>query len=122
MRRSSSSYGGGSSSQWLVIADDRLLFLVLVLAATSLGSSTLFKPGTLPHLWSRWGVPGTTLCGPSTLVHQAEELCDILDVMRGELLQHLHIPHTLMKCNHNRSIGDMRIGVANLGKPLIEGA
>jgi uncharacterized membrane protein (Fun14 family) len=122
IRCSSSSYGGGSSSQWLVIAVGRLLFLVLVLAATSLGSSTLFGLGTLPHLWSRRGVPGMTLYGPGTLVHQAEELCDILDVMRGELLQHLHIPHTLMKCNHNRSIGDMRIGVANLGKPLNKGA
>jgi hypothetical protein len=62
------------------------------------------------------------LCGPSALVRQAKELYDILDVMHGGLLQHLLIPHTLMKCNHNRSIGDMRNGIANLGKPLNEGA
>jgi hypothetical protein len=67
-------------------------------------------------------VLGTTLCGPGALVHQAEELCDIMDVMCGELLQHLLIPHTLAKCNHNRRIGDTRDGVVNLGKPLNEGA
>jgi hypothetical protein len=67
-------------------------------------------------------VLGTTLCGPGTLVRQAELLCDILDVMRGELLQHLLIPHTMVKCNHNRSIGDTRNDVANLRKPMNEGA
>jgi hypothetical protein len=126
--RGSTSYGGGSSSQRLVIAACLLLFLVLVLilvlvlAATSLGSSTHFGLDTLPRLWSRWGVLGTALCGPGTLVRLAEELCDILDVMRDELLQHLLIPHTLAKCNHNTSIGYTRNGVANLGKPLNEGA
>jgi hypothetical protein len=59
---------------------------------------------------------------PDSLVRQAKELCDILDVMHGELLQHLLIPHILAKCNHNRSIGDTRNGVANLEKPLNEGA
>jgi hypothetical protein len=112
--RGSSNCGDGSSSLRLVIAIDLLLFLVLVLAATSLGSSTHFRLGTLPHLWNRRGVPGTALCGPNALVRQAEELCDILDVMHGELLQHLLIPHTLTKCNHNRSIGDTRNGIANL--------
>jgi hypothetical protein len=33
------------------------------------------------------------LYGFGALVHQVEELYDILDVMRGELLQHLLIPH-----------------------------
>jgi hypothetical protein len=28
---------------------------------------------------------GTTLCSPGAFVHQAKKLCDILDVMRGEL-------------------------------------
>jgi hypothetical protein len=41
--------------------------------------------------------------------------------MRSELLQHLLIPHTLAKCNHNISIGNTRNGVANLGKLLNEG-
>jgi hypothetical protein len=62
------------------------------------------------------------LGGPGTLVCQAEERRDILDVMRGELLQHFLIPHSLVKCNHNRSIRDTRNGVANLGEPLDEGA
>jgi hypothetical protein len=62
------------------------------------------------------------LYGPDTFVHQVEELSDILDVMHGELLQHLLISHTLVKCNHKRSIGDMRDGVANLREPLDEGA
>jgi hypothetical protein len=60
--------------------------------------------------------------GSGALVHQTEELCDILDVMRGELLQHLLIPYTLVKCNHNKSIGDMRNDVSNMGKSLNEGA
>jgi hypothetical protein len=67
-------------------------------------------------------VPGMTLCRPGALVCQAEELYNILDIMRGELLQHLLIPHTLAKCNHNRSIGDTWSGVVNLEKPLNEGA
>jgi hypothetical protein len=41
--------------------------------------------------------------------------------MRGELFQHLIIPHTLAEYNHNRSIGDTRDGVANLREPLDEG-
>jgi hypothetical protein len=40
--------------------------------------------------------------------------------MGSELLQHLLIPYPLAKCNHNRGIGDMRDGVANLGEPLDE--
>jgi hypothetical protein len=108
--RGSTSYGGGSSIQRLVIVAGLLLFLVLVLTATSLGSSAHFGLDTLPCLWSRWGVLGTALCGPGALV------------MRDELLQHLLIPHTLAKCNHNTSIGYTRNGVANLGKPLNEGA
>jgi hypothetical protein len=48
-------------------------------------------------------------------------LHDILVITCGELLQHLLIPHTLAKCNHNKSIGDARHVVANLRKPLNEG-
>jgi hypothetical protein len=118
----SRSYGGAGSRQQLVVAADLLLLVVLVFAATSLSDSARIGLAILPHLWGRWGLPGTTLCGPGTLVHQGEELCDILDVMRGEFFQHLSIPHTLAKCNHNRSIGDMRNGVVNLGKQLNEGA
>jgi hypothetical protein len=61
-------------------------------------------------------------CGPGTLICQAKELSDILDVVRGELLYHLLVPHTLVKCNYNKSIRNVRDGVANLGEPLDEGA
>jgi hypothetical protein len=67
-------------------------------------------------------MPGMTFCGPGAFVHQAEKLRDILDVMRGELFCHLLIPHTLAKCDYNRSIGNTRNGVANLREPLDEGA
>jgi hypothetical protein len=55
------------------------------------------------------------------LVSQAEEHKNILDVVSGELLQHLLIPYSLVKCNHYRSIGDMRNSIANLREPLYEG-
>jgi hypothetical protein len=67
-------------------------------------------------------VPGTAFRSPGALVRQAEERGQILDVMGGELLQHLFIPYPLAKCNHYRSIGDMRNGIANLREPLDEGA
>jgi hypothetical protein len=59
---------------------------------------------------------------PSALVHQAEEHGHILDVVGGELLQHLLIPYPVAKCNHYRSIGDTRNGITNLREPLDEGA
>jgi hypothetical protein len=57
-----------------------------------------------------------------TLVRQAKERRNILDVMGGELLQHLLIPYSLVKCNHYISIGDTRNGIANLREPLDQGA
>jgi hypothetical protein len=104
------------------LASGFLVVVVLVLATTSLGSSARIRLATLPHLWGRWGVPGMALYGPGALVRQAEKLYDILDVMRGELLQYLLIPHTLAKCNHNKIIGDTRNSIMNLGNPLNEGA
>jgi hypothetical protein len=113
----SSSCGGGSSSQWLVIAVSLFLLVVLVLAAAAtLDCSARIGLVTLPHLWGRWDVPGTALNGPGAFVHQVEELSDILDVIRDELLQHLLIPYSLTECNHNRSIRHTWDGVANLGK------
>jgi hypothetical protein len=67
-------------------------------------------------------VPGAALYSLATLVHQAEERRDILDVVGGELLQHLLTPYTLAKYNYHRSIGDTRNGIVNLGEPLDEGA
>jgi hypothetical protein len=57
-----------------------------------------------------------------TLVRRAEEHGHILDVVGGELLQHLLIPYSLTKCNHYSSIGDTRNGIVNLRELLDEGA
>jgi hypothetical protein len=76
----------------------------------------------LPSRLGDWGVPGMALYRLGALVRQAEEHRDILDVVGGELLQHLLIPYSLAKCNYHISIGDMRNGIANLGEPLDEGA
>jgi hypothetical protein len=64
---------------------------------------------------------GMSLHSPGTLICQTEELCDILDVVSGELLQHVLIPHTQVKYNYGRRIGDVRYSVTNLEKPLDEG-
>jgi hypothetical protein len=58
---------------------------------------------------------------PDALVRQAEERGHILDVVGGELLQHVLIPYPLAKCKYYRSIGDTRNGIANLREPLDEG-
>jgi hypothetical protein len=60
--------------------------------------------------------------GSGTAVRQAEELGNVLYVVRGQLLQHLLVPHNLAECNNNRSIGDERDGIVNLGQSLDEGA
>jgi hypothetical protein len=112
---------GGSSSQRLVIVIGLLLVVVLILAVTTLDCNARIRLATLPRLWGWWRVPGTDFSSPSAFVRQAEELSDILDVMRGELPQHLLIPYSLTECNHNRSIANTWDGVANLGKPLGEG-
>jgi hypothetical protein len=107
--------------QWALWLDGASL-LLLVAAATALG----LGPGAglalpLCHLGG-WGVPGVALCSLGTLVRHAEEHRHILDIVGGELLQHLLIPYSLVKCNHYRSIRDMRNGIANLREPLDEGA
>jgi hypothetical protein len=48
-------------------------------------------------------MPGAAFCSLGVVVRQAEELGDILDVVRGELLQHLLVPHTLVKCNYKEA-------------------
>jgi hypothetical protein len=67
-------------------------------------------------------VPGAALRSLGALVNQAEERRNILDVVGGELLQHLLIPYSLVKCNHYKSIGDTRNGIANLREPMNKGA
>jgi hypothetical protein len=98
------------------------LLIIIIFVATALSRDTDIGLALLLHRQGGWGLPSMTLCGPGTLAHQAEERRDILDVMGGELLQHLLIPHTLVKCNHNISIGDTGNGIASLGEPLNEGA
>jgi hypothetical protein len=92
--------------------------VAIVVVAIALGVGLT----VLSYRRGRWGVPGMALCRPSTLICQTEKLGNLLDVVRGDLLQHLLIPHTLAECNHNRSIGDMRDGVVNLRESLGEGA
>jgi hypothetical protein len=82
--RRCSSRSGRDTGQWLIIAAS--LLLVVVLATTPLGSSAGVGLAIFPRLWGRWRVLGLTLHGSSALVRQAEELSDILDVMRDELL------------------------------------
>jgi hypothetical protein len=112
------SYGSGRSGQRLVAARHLLLFLVAV--ALSLGPSTgralpLCRP-------DGWEVPGAAFRGSGALVRQAEERGHILNIVGGELLQHLLIPYPLVKCNYYRSIGDTRNDIANLRELLDEGA
>jgi hypothetical protein len=98
-----------------------VIVVVAVAVAAALGlcpSVELALP--LCHLGD-WGVPGTTFCSLGALVRQDEERRDILDVMGGELLQHLLIPYSLAKCNYHRSIGDIRNNFVNLGELLDEG-
>jgi hypothetical protein len=106
----------------LVVTSILLLFVVVVAVVVALGMC----PGVglaLPfHRLGDLGVPGVALRNLGALVHQAEECRNILDVVGGELLQHLLIPYSLAKCNYHRSIGDTMNGIMNLGEPLDEGA
>jgi hypothetical protein len=116
------SCGSGRSGQRLVAASLLLLVVVAIAIATALGlgpDAGLALP--LYHLGS-WGVPVVAFHSLGALVRQAEERKHILDVVGGELLQHLLIPYSLAKCNHYRSIGDTRNGIANLRESLDEGA
>jgi hypothetical protein len=113
-RRSSSNYGGKSpASSWLLSPTFFFFFFFLfVLAATTLGLAP----------FPTFGVGWACQAWPYAFVCRAKKLCDILDVMHGELFQHLLIPHTLVKCDYNRSMGNMRNGVANMREPLDKGA
>jgi hypothetical protein len=113
--------GGGCPGQRLVVVS--LLLLAAIAIATAWGLAPGTGRGALPFCrLGGWGVPGAAFRSPGALVLQAEERGHILDVVGGELLQHLFIPYPLVKCNHYRSIGDTRNGIANLREPLDEGA
>jgi hypothetical protein len=63
-------------------------------------------------------VPSLPFSGSSTLVGEAKELKGILDVMCGELLQHLFIMHPLSECDNDSRRSDAGDGVPYLGKAL----
>jgi hypothetical protein len=112
------SCGSGHSGQRLVVAS----LLLFVAVATALGLCPHVGLA-LPHCHlGDWGVPGMALRSLEAHVRQAEERRNILDVVGGELLQHLLIPYSLVKCNHHRSIRDTGNGIANLREPLDKGA
>jgi hypothetical protein len=66
-------------------------------------------------------MPSAPFRSPGTLVHQAEELRDVLHIVCGQLLKHLLVSHALSECDNNKSVEDVRNGVLNLGEPLDEG-
>jgi hypothetical protein len=103
-----------------------LLLLLVVVAAAAVAAALGLGPSVglaLPLCrLGDWRVPGAALHSLGALVRQAEERKNILDVVGGELLQHLLISYSLAKCNHYRGIGDTRNGIANLREPLDEGA
>jgi hypothetical protein len=107
------------------LAAASLLLLIIIIIVVVVAAALGMCPGVGLALPFRrlgdWGVLGVALCSLGALVCQAEERRDILDVMGGELLQHLLIPYSLAKCNYHRSIRDMKNGIANLGEPLDEG-
>jgi hypothetical protein len=92
-------------------------FLPLHWATTSMLGLSAFPASEAGGECQAW--PSTTL---AHFVRQVEELDDVLHIMRGQLLEHLLVPHTLPKHNENRGIGNVRDVVPNLGEPLNEGA
>jgi hypothetical protein len=91
-----------------------LVTAVLLLLLTVLGDGTGATRLGIPGLWHR--VPRTTLGGPGALVGQSEESGDSFHVMRGQLLQHLFITHSLAEGRDDRSIGDARYSTLHLGE------
>jgi hypothetical protein len=76
-----------------------------------------------PNVWrSRLrfagSVPCSTLCYPCTLVHQREQLSNLLDVVGSKLLEHFLIMDTLFKCDDKKQ---RMHGVPNLAKMLHKG-
>jgi hypothetical protein len=86
-----------------------LLFLFTVLGdgtrATRLGD---------PSVWVQ--VPCPAFGGSSALVGQSEECGDSLHVMRGQLLQHFFITHSLTEGRDDGSIGNVRYSTSHLGE------
>jgi hypothetical protein len=66
-------------------------------------------------------VPCTPFYSLGAFVRHVEELKDVFHLVGDQLLEHLLVSHTLSKSDNNRSIGDARDGVSNLGEALDEG-
>ena len=65
-------------------------------------------------------MPGVSLCGPRTLVHQTQEVGHFCDVMGGQLLQHPFVPHPLSEGNDDRGCSDLWNGMADVAEALNE--
>jgi hypothetical protein len=110
---------GAPASGWLLPPAFFFFFLFLLLPPwAAVLSSGLAPFPTFGVGWACQARPSVALAHLST---RLKKLRDILDVMCGELFQHLLIPHTLAKRDYNRSIGNMSNDVANLREPLDEG-
>jgi hypothetical protein len=72
------------------------------------------------HLLGGAHVPSLPFSGSSTLVSEGEEFKGILDVICGELIQHLLITHPLSKCDNDNNRSDAGDGVPYLEKSLDE--
>jgi hypothetical protein len=105
-----------------LFAASLLLFVFVAAVAAAMGLCLSVGLALSLHHLGNWGVSGATLRNLGTLVRQAEARRNILDVVGGELLQHLLIPYSLVKCNYHRSIGDIRNGITNLRELLGERA
>jgi hypothetical protein len=109
-----SSGDGGSPGHRFVLLFVVVLLLLLPLACGASGISLL-------SLWLEAGVPGLAFSGPGTLVGEAEQPGDVLDVVGRQLLQHIEVSYPLTEGDDDRSWSDARNGVANLRKVLDEG-
>jgi hypothetical protein len=87
-----------------------LFLLLFAVLSDGIRSTRLGGPG----LWRR--VPRVALSGLGTFVGQSEESGDSFDVVRGQLLQHLFITHSLAEGRDDRSVRDGRYSTPHLGE------
>jgi hypothetical protein len=87
-----------------------------------LGPLTRGFRGAVVHLLVDTCVPSLPFDSPGALDDKVEELKDVLDIVSGELLQHLLVLYSLPECGNDRSKGNAGDGVPYLGKAMDEGA
>jgi hypothetical protein len=105
-----------------LLAASLLLFVFVAVVAAAMGLCLIIGLALSLHHLGDWGVSDAALRNLGTLVRQAEARRNILDVVGGELLQHLLISYSLVKYNYHRSIRDIRNDITNLREPLGERA